>query len=335
MKLAPGISFCLFATAVILWIRPLLPDYFGDASLAVAIGLAIGNALRLPDAVRPGAAWLSRSGLRLAIFLLGARLAFEHVLRGGAASLVLLLATMSIAALVVRFAGQRAGLPASLTTLVAVGTAICGNSAILATAPLIEADRREVAFAVATITLFGTIAVFVFPIVGHVLALPPAVYGVWAGAAVNDTSQVLAAGTAYGATAASVATVVKLTRNALMAPVLVGIGLFQARRAAGVSASDAIRKSVPTFVLGFLAVAALNSMGALPAPLRQVMLDVSRWLIVAALFGIGLTTRFSDLRDVGTKPFLVGLVASLGLATLALLIVLATAAQWLAVFGQF
>jgi uncharacterized integral membrane protein (TIGR00698 family) len=313
----------------------MLPDYFGDALLAVAAGLVLGNVLHAPGSVRPGAVWLSRSGLRLAIVLLGARLAFEHVLRGGAAALLLLVATMSIAAVVVWIAGRRAGLPGSLTTLVAVGTAICGNSAIVATAPLIDADRREVAFAVATITLFGTIAVFAFPAVGHLLALPPAVYGVWAGAAVNDTSQVLAAGTAYGATAASVATVVKLTRNALMAPILVGIGLVRARGARGVSTRDALLKSVPMFVLGFLAVAGLNSLGVLPPALRQAMLDASRALIVAALFGIGLTTRFADLRDIGGKPFVVGLVASLGLATLTLLIVLATAAQWQAVFGKF
>jgi uncharacterized integral membrane protein (TIGR00698 family) len=242
---------------------------------------------------------------------------------------------MTVAALVVVGLGRWMAVPRRLTTLLAVGTAVCGNSAIIATAPLIEAEEREVAFAVGTITLFGTLAVFAFPFLGHALGLPQWHYGVWAGAAINDTAQVLAAGLAYGDSAAAVATVVKLTRNALMAPILVGVGVGMARHRPGVRWQAAVGKSIPLFVVGFLAVALLNTLGVLPAVLRAALIQASRLLILAALAGIGLSLRVLELRVVGWRPFLVGLGASVGLAAATLLLTSATQGIWQRVFGAF
>jgi uncharacterized integral membrane protein (TIGR00698 family) len=335
LELLPGVALCAALTGAIIWARPLLPEVFGEALLAVSVGLVVGNLVAPPAATKPGLRWMSRTGLRLAIVLMGARLAFADIVQGGVAALLLLLCTMTVAALVVVGLGRWMAVPRRLTTLLAVGTAVCGNSAIIATAPLIEAEEREVAFAVGTITLFGTLAVFAFPFLGHALGLPQWHYGVWAGAAINDTAQVLAAGLAYGDSAAAVATVVKLTRNALMAPILVGVGVGMARHRPGVSWQAAVGKSIPLFVVGFLAVALLNTLGVLPATLRSALIQASRLLILAALAGIGLSLRLLELRVVGWRPFLVGLGASVGLAAATLLLTSATQGIWQRVFGAF
>ncbi len=329
----PGLAICGLLTAIIIEIRKPLPEYVGESLLAVLVGLLVGNLIELPPSTRAGVRWTSRTGLRLAIVFMGVRLAFSSVVRGGGAALVLLLFTMTVAAAVVGVLGRRLKLPPRLTTLLAVGTAVCGNSAIMATAPLIEADDREVAFAVATITIFGTLAVFVFPFVGHLLTLPPWLYGVWAGAAINDTSQVLAAGAAYGDVAASVATVVKLTRNALMAPILIVIGLHGARQGRVGGWSSAVYRSIPLFVIGFIVVAGLNSLGVFPPEVRALFQEGSRLLILAALVGIGMMTRLADVRGVGPRPFLVGLGAAVGLAGATLLATVLTQGVWGRVFG--
>ena len=153
-----------------------------------------------------------------------------------------------------------------LAVLIAVGSAVCGNTAIVATAPVIGARAREVAYAVATITLFGTLAVFLYPTIGRAVGLSPTSFGLWAGVAVHDTSQVIATGAAFGPEALDVATVVKLIRNALMAPLLFLIAAVWAARADSNPASGpralgrrGIRRAVPLFVLGFLALAALRT----------------------------------------------------------------------------
>jgi uncharacterized integral membrane protein (TIGR00698 family) len=276
---------------------------------------------------------MNRTGLRLAIVLMGARVTLGAALHGGGAALVFLAFSMSTAAALVVTFGRWTRLPGRLTTLLAVGTAICGNSAIAATAPLIGAEEREVSFAVATITLFGTLAVLIFPLVGVVLGLSPQEFGVWVGSAINDTSQVLAAGAARGTTTAAVATIVKLTRNALMAPVLVLIGLRMGKVAGSIGWRAALTKSVPLFVLAFLGVTIVNSIGLIPGTMRDLMLQASQLLIVAALVGIGLHTRISELRAIGVRPFVVGLTAAFGLALATLAAIMLSAKIWDGIFG--
>src|SRR6185295_14949853 len=199
--------------------------------------------------------------------------------------------------------------------------AVCGNSAIVATAPVIRARDEEVSFAVATNTLFGTLAVLLYPVIGRLLHFGDAQFGTWAGTAVNDTSQVVAAGFAFSEAAGRLATAVKLTRNALMGLVIVGVGIAYARVGAATHApGDAwarFRLSFPLFVLGFLAMALINSVGGIRWLSGVVGLDVgsilreaSRAMILVALAGVGLSTKIQAMRQTGWKPFLVGLVVA-------------------------
>jgi len=183
-----------------------------------------------------------------------------------------------------------------------------GNTAIVATAPVIGAEEREVSFAVATITLLGTIAVLVYPLLGHALHLSDAAFGTWTGLAVNDTSQVVAASSAFSPAALDVATVVKLTRNALMAPLLVVIALLSRRGSA--EAKKGAWNAVPLFVVGFLAVALLRTVGVIDAGMAGWFDMGAKALILCALAGVGLSTIVVELKKTGPIPFLVGVGAS-------------------------
>ena len=212
-------------------------------------------------------------------------------------------------------------MPRRLALLIGVGTAVCGNSAIVATAPVIDAEEREVSFAVATITLFGTLAVFLYPLVGHALGLTSQVFGTWTGVAVNDTSQVVAASSAFSPEARDIATVVKLVRNTLMAPLIVLIAWWwwgrQQRVEEGRVRAGALR-AFPLFVLGFLLMALLRTVGVIDRPLAAPIDEVARACILVALAGVGLSTRLVQLRSMGPRAFYVGFGTALAIAVISL-----------------
>jgi uncharacterized integral membrane protein (TIGR00698 family) len=232
-----------------------------------------------------------------------------------------------LAILLVRLISVRMGLSDRLGTLLGVGTSICGVSAIVATAPAIEAKQKETLVAVATITVFGLLAVVVYPILGRLLGVSDTFFGTWAGTAVNDTSQVLATGLIYSERAAEVAMVVKLTRNLFMAPVIVVLSsmyLAKARRAGEGAARRGripLRTVTPGFVLGFVAMTVLNSLGVLPQPVLDTMKPLSTWLIVLALAGVGLETDLTALRAIGLRPFYAGLCAATFMAAVSFILV--------------
>jgi len=287
----------------------------GEVVIAVLLGLVIGNAIALPDLLALGIRFSFHTLLRVAIVLLGAQFSFAQVVAIGGKSLLMIAVLMTLALLVAHTLGRLAGVPGRLATLIGVGTAVCGNTAITATAPVIHAHDEEVSFAVATNTLFGTAAVFLYPLLGHWIGLSNAAFGTWAGTAVNDTSQVVATGFAYSDAAGKVATAVKLTRNALMGPVIVGIGLWYGRggKSAGARMGARMRQSIPVFVLGFLLMALLNTLGAIARlgslshrDLAHDFQVASRFLILVALSGVGLSTKLRAMRKIGATPFLVG-----------------------------
>jgi uncharacterized integral membrane protein (TIGR00698 family) len=291
-----------------------------DVLVAVALGLLIGNVVALPDAVRPGVRFAVKRVLQLGIVLLGARLSLHAVAAVGLETAGLVVALMLVALCFVIGLGRVLGLPKRLVLLIAVGTAVCGNSAIAATAPIVDAEEREVSFAVATITLFGTLAVFAYPLIAAALSLTSATYGVWAGTAINDTSQVVAAGTAYGGAALTIATIVKLTRNALMAPLLFAISYWWARKPE--SAARGARAAVPFFVLGFLALTALRTAGVIDDASSTALGSLSHVLVVVALAAVGLNTSVRQMRTSGLRPFYLGLGASIALGLLSLFAIL-------------
>ena len=307
----------------------------GEVVIAVLLGLVIGNLVTLPAALAPGIRFSFHSLLRAAIVILGAQFSFMQVIAIGGKAVLMILVLMTVALVVAHALGRLARVPPRLATLIGVGTAVCGNTAITATAPVIQAKDEEVSFAIATNTLFGTAAVFLYPLLGHWMGLSSAAYGTWAGTAVNDTSQVVAAGFAYSDAAGKVATAVKLTRNALMGGVIVVIGMLYARRphaSPGDVGRPAIgqrmRQSIPLFVLGFLLAALLNTLGVIAwlgglmgRDLGHDLQTVSRFLILVALSGVGLSTRLSAMRRIGATPFVVGFATAATTAIVSYLLI--------------
>jgi uncharacterized integral membrane protein (TIGR00698 family) len=280
----------------------------------------------------PGLRFASQRVLRLGIILLGARLSLAEIARIGLPATGLIVATMAISFAVVLLASRIVRVDGRLAVLIAVGSAVCGNTAIVATAPVIGARAREVAYAVATITLFGTLAVFLYPAIGRTIGLPQPQFGLWAGVAVHDTSQVIATSSAYGSGALDVATVVKLIRNALMAPLLLVIATVWAARAEEAAAAEAagdlarrgIRRALPLFVLGFLALAGLRTVGVIDVGLATNLDLVARTLILVALTAVGMSIHLGELRETSWRPLAIGFAVALvvGLGSLVAIVTL-------------
>ncbi len=322
--IVPGVCFALTLAMVARFVSWVLPGAIGEVLVAVLLGLLVANLLTVPKVAVPGIRFSVHRVLRFGIILLGARLSLADVAAIGVQAFGLVVVCITVAFLFATSVGRALSLPPRLALLIGVGTAVCGNSAIVATAPVIEADDREVAFAVATITLFGTLAVFLYPLVGRVLALPDAVFGLWSGVAVNDTSQVVAASAAYSTAARDVATVVKLVRNTLMAPLILLIAWWWGRRHAAIT-GEAARKGAlnafPLFVLGFLAMALARTLGSI-GPIAAGWIDeAAKVCILLALTAVGLSTRVAQMRSVGATPFYVGFGAAMLLACFSLILI--------------
>jgi len=322
--ITPGLGAALLVALAARWVHGMLPPFLskalGEVVFAVFLGLVISNVFRLPAALAPGIRYSFQTVLRIAIVLLGAGFSFAQVAVIGGKALGMIVVLMALALWVSHALGRRLGVRTELATLIGVGVAVCGNSAISATAPVIGAKDEDVSFAITTNTLLGTVAVFLYPVLARMFGMSDAAYGTWAGSAVNDTSQVVAAGFAFSEAAGRIATAVKLTRNALMGIVIVGIGMAYARRksaGARVSMGRRLGESIPLFVVGFLAMAIVNSLGGITWASRVLGRDVSldlvhasRFLILVALAGVGLGTNVAAMRRTGARPFILGLTTA-------------------------
>lgn len=302
-----------------------LPSIVAEVTVAILLG-AVVAALAGPriGPLDPGLGFAAQRILRVGIILLGARLSLNEIARIGLPATAIILATMAISFTVVLVVARLVRVDSRLAILLAVGSAVCGNTAIVATAPVIGARAREVAYAIATITLFGTLAVFLYPAVGRAFAVDEPTFGLWSGVAVNDTSQVIATSAAYGSDALDVATVVKLIRNALMAPLLLMIavawrGASQDSAGSPGSVRRGARRAVPLFVLGFLALAGLRTIGLI-GPDQATALDAAaRVCILVALAAVGMSIRIGELRELSWRPLAVGFSVALAIGLLSLL----------------
>jgi uncharacterized integral membrane protein (TIGR00698 family) len=324
---APGIAAAIVVALVARFVTGYLPPYVAEVTIAILIGIVIGSVggARLAP-LAPGLAFTAQRVLRLGIILLGARLSLGEIARIGLPATVVVIVTMAASFAIVLLVARIVHIEGRLALLIAVGSAVCGNTAIVATAPVIGARPRDVAYAVATITLFGTLAVFLYPAIGRALAVPQPAFGLWAGVAVHDTSQVLATSLVYGPSAVDVATVVKLIRNALMAPLLFLIATGWAARGADAtgSARRGMRRAVPLFVLGFLALAGLRTVGLLDAQQAAVLDGIARSLILVALAAVGMSIRLGELCETSWRPLAIGFAVALivGLGSLVAILTL-------------
>ncbi|WP_336647582.1 YeiH family protein [Microbacterium sp. MMO-10] len=300
----------------------------GSALPAIVIGVVVAVIRRPGARFAPGVEYSGKFLLQVAVVLLGAQLSLEAILRVGAESLPVMLSTLVVCLLAAWLIGRALHVAPRLRTLIGVGTGICGASAIAAVAPVIGALSAEVSYAVSTIFVFNILAVVLFPLLGHALGLDPHTFGLLAGTAVNDTSSVVATASVFGAAALGFAVVVKLVRTLMIIPISVGLSVIESRRAA-----DGRRMTlrgviglVPWFLVGFLVVAVLGSLGAIPAGPREAMVHASGFLIATAMAGIGLSTDAAALRRAGWRPLVLGAILWILVTATALAVISLTGA---------
>ncbi len=324
LVLAPGVAAAASIAAVATAVGGLAP-VVGAPVVAIVCGIAI-SFVRHPTArLRPGIAFTSKKVLQGSIVALGFGLSLGQVLSTGGRSLPVLVGTLVIALGVAFVAGRALRLRPDLKTLIGVGTAICGASAIAATDAVIDADEADVSYAIATIFTFNVVAVLLYPSIGHAFGFSQHTFGLWAGTAINDLSSVIAASTVYGHIAASYAVIVKLTRTLAIVPIALFLALRRGSRHEEVAEARSgrrmdLRRILPLFIVVFAVAVAVNTLGLVPEGWYHPLSDLSTWMITAALGAIGLSTDFGHIRRAGLRPLALGAVLwlTVGLASLGL-----------------
>jgi uncharacterized integral membrane protein (TIGR00698 family) len=290
----------------------------GAPIFAIVVGMAL-SLFRRPQALEAGLAFTGKKVLQYAIVFLGFGLDLGVVARVGLESLSVMVFTIAAALVTAYVLGRLLKLDPKVNTLVGVGTAICGGSAIAATAPVIEADEEEVAFSISTIFLFNIIAVFLFPLLGHLMGMSQRGFGLWAGTAINETSSVVAAAFAYGDEAGRCATVVKLTRTLMIIPITTALAVWRWKKGAARGGSLDFKKIVPWFVLAFLGASVARTALGMRAELAAALSEIGKFGICAAMAAIGQRSNPLHLVRKGARPIVLGLacwaaVAIVGLA---------------------
>ncbi|NMM45636.1 YeiH family putative sulfate export transporter [Rhodospirillaceae bacterium KN72] len=273
--------------------------------VAMVLGIAVRNSIGVPTALKPGLAISLRPILRLGIVLLGFRLTLDQIGAVGLAGGGVIVATLCATFLFTKALGRVLGVDARLAELIAAGTSVCGASAVLATNTVTRGSDEDVAYAIACVTVFGSVSMLLFPFLAGPLGLSAHDFGLWAGASIHEVAQVVGAGFAQGDTAGEFATIAKLSRVVLLAPLVLSLG-FVARRRGG-NAGTAPPK--PWFVFGFVLVVALNSAMAIPTEALSVLNGVSGLMLTMALGAMGLETDIGKLRQEGLRPLILGAVA--------------------------
>ncbi|GGG05911.1 MULTISPECIES: YeiH family protein [Cysteiniphilum] len=284
------------------------------------------SSARLWQKLTPGANFAAKSLLPLGIVLMGVKFDLLSVLKVSGQALLINLICLLIAYIVTLWLCKRLGVDEKMSALITIGTAICGGSAIVAAAPVVKANQTQVAIAMTIVSLYGLIAIFVLPLLGHALGLDEFQFGVWAGTSIQAVPQVVAAGFAFGAIAGQTATIVKMVRILLLAPMVMLIGIKHHK--ANKTDKEAQKKVAwhqyfPKFILYFLAMVILNTLdffGFLDRlaglPIRHYIAEISAFCMAMAMVGVGLNIDLVVLLKSGGKPLLAG-----GLAMIILLVI--------------
>ncbi|MBB6143458.1 putative integral membrane protein (TIGR00698 family) [Silvibacterium bohemicum] len=287
---------------------------------AILIGLVISNTVGVPALFRSGVATYE-FWLKAGIVLLGARFLLGDVLRLGGLSLGLVFIELALALTFMTYLGRGFKLSPKLITLLAVGSSVCGVSAIIATQGAIDADEEDSSYAIAAILALGALSLFVFPLIGHALHMSDHAYGLWTGLAVDNTAEATAAGALYSDAAGKIAVLAKTCRNALIGFVVLGYALYWASKgqAAQVTNKGAfLWRKFPKFVLGFLAISLLATVGFFTKPQLAAVGNLSRWAFLLTFAGVGLRTNLRELGKQGARPFLVGAIGEVAIALITL-----------------
>lgn len=324
-----GLVFC-FAIAIPAALLGTFAPVVGGPVFAMLIGMVIALFVKdgsVRTALEPGVKYTSKKILQYAVILLGFGMNLADILAKGQQSLPIIIATITTSLVIAFVLCKAMKIPSKVATLIGVGSSICGGSAIAATAPVIKADYEDIATSISVIFLFNVIAALIFPTLGGMLGLSNEGFGLFAGTAVNDTSSVTAAASAWdsihGSSILDEAAVVKLTRTLAIIPITLVLAFWQVRRAKAAGAHDAenafsLKKIFPFFILFFLAASVITTVFGLPTEATAPIKEVSKFFIMMAMAAIGFNTNIVKLVTSGGKPIALGLCCWVGIAAMSL-----------------
>ena len=318
LAVLPGVSLAAAIAAAAFLMRH-IPGIatFSPMILAIVIGMAFHNAVGTPSSAKAGIAFSLRRVLRFAIVLLGFQLTLTEIAAVGARGLLIVVIAVVATFTFTVWVGRALGVDRKLSQLIAAGTSICGASAIIATNTVTEAHDEDVAYAIACVTVFGSIAMFAYPLLQGLFRLDPQAYGLWSGASIHEIAQVIAASFQDGQRAGDIGTKVKLARVMLLAPMIFALSI-KTRLSANCAPTKSATPPLPWFVLGLIALVGLNSVVAIPPDARKLIVTLTTFLISIPLAAMGLETDIPKLYAKGLRPAILGAVAFLFIATLCL-----------------
>lgn len=308
-----GVTICFAVAAIAVFLENIIPGgLLGGSIIALFMGTII-NSFFHPAWIKPSLKFTSKRILKLAIILLGASLSVNTIVSVGKMTFFVMLFTFAMCFGGGYFVRKIFGINWKLGNLISAGTGICGGSAIAAISPVIDADDKDIAFAMSSTFIFDMVMVALYPIMGKILNMTDKAYGIWAGTSVNDTASVVASGYAFSEAAGDFATMVKLTRTIAIIPTVLVFAYIGTRikqkelKKANNGTKVNIVKIIPWFIAGFLALAAINSAGWIPANIGAALKTASKFLMVTALAAIGLGTSLTDFKKAGLSPMFYGI----------------------------
>src|SRR5580698_6166361 len=297
---------------------------------AILIGLVISNTLAIPKIFQAGIATYE-FWLKLGIVLLGARFVLADVLKLGGISLALVVIEITLSLALMTLLGRLFKLKPKLISLLAIGSAVCGVSAIIAAKGAIDADDEDSSFAIAAILALGALALFTFPAIAHSLHMSDVSYGLWAGLGVDNTAEATAAGALYSDAAGKVAVLAKTARNAMIGFVVLAYAIYWAGRGQAETVSNKavfLWKKFPKFILGFLLISVLVSFHTYSKDQVASLGNLSKWAFLLTFAGVGLCTNFREMSKQGLRPFIVGALGEILIACLTLGLVIGANRIW-------
>jgi uncharacterized integral membrane protein (TIGR00698 family) len=328
-KHLPGLAIAASIAAVAFVVEYLIKNntagVVSPLVIAVVLGALTSNLGWLPENCRVGLGFAARNLLRLGIVLLGLQLSFSQVRELGAPGLALVIVVVAATFVGTQWLGKKMGLSPGLSLLVATGFSICGASAIAAMRPVSDADDDDMAYAIALVTICGTLAIFLLPAIGELIGFSGAQFGSWVGASVHDVAQTVATAASGNDDAQDAAIVVKLTRVMLLAPLVAAVSFTRRQKLNRTIATDSKTQKaklppiVPLFVIGFIAAISINSSFNLPSEFLSNVKWLEKSLLACALVGLGAGVDARKLRRVGTRPLALGLISWMLIATLSAL----------------
>ena len=287
---------------------------------AIILGLILSNFFEVPAIFRPGIATYEL-WLKLGIVLVGAKFVLGDVLHIGGMSLVLVAIELVLSLTVMTLLGRIFKLPPKLTSLLAIGSSICGVTAIMAAQGAIDPDEEDTSTAIAAILTLGALALFTFPAIGHLLHMGQQSYGIWTGLAVDNTAEATVTGALYGDEAGRFAILSKTARSAFIGFVVLGYAVYWASQGKAHRVENKavfLWQKFPKFILGFVALSILATIGFFTAGQLKSLGNLSQWAFLPAFAGVGLRTKLSDLINQGWRPILVGVLGEIFIAIITL-----------------